>query len=550
MDASPRPTSFGNYRLVGLINTGGMAELYLALQEGMEGFTKIVAVKRILPHLAQNAEFIKMFLDEARLAARLEHPNIGRIYNLGETDGSYFMAMEYLPGEDLSRTLEQAGRGGVGVAPEMAALIIQAVADGLHYAHDLKDADGKPLGVIHRDVNPANIIVSYQGAVKVVDFGIAKARSNNAESQTGAIKGKLSYLSPEQARGEVIDRRSDIFCLGIVMWELLTYRRLFKRPHEAATISAILHGDYPSPQKFRPDIPEALERVVMKALAMDPAERYQTASEMSDGLEEYLAHISARPSAKALATWLERVFGEERAQVKRSIAEGRNLDASISRVVKLVTPAGGSLRSVLTTPSNPGAARQARADSTPSTRAPTAPKAVSRVAVLGFVALAAALGTGAKLASAALTRPSSTTAAPAEWGTLTVESEPSEAFIFIGGEPTGLVTPAVLRGISTAKPAELRLEKAGYAPTRQAVQVNSKHETAVKITLAAHQAHVSFVAARASSRVIVDGVSHALGETLTLTPGNHELKLMDGAKVLETRTVTLKTGDQSVKFNH
>ena len=211
--------SFGNYRIIGPIARGGMAELSLAVQVGVQGFTRVVALKRVLPSNAASAPFVQMFLDEARLAARLDHPQIVRIYELGAHQNSYFMSMEYLPGEDLAWVGQLALTAGAPVDPDIAAYIVERAAEALHFAHELTDVDGRPLGLVHRDVTPSNIIVTYNGHVKVVDFGIAKAATNTFEPEVGMIKGKMGYLAPEQfTDGMTIERTCDVFGAGIVLW--------------------------------------------------------------------------------------------------------------------------------------------------------------------------------------------------------------------------------------------------------------------------------------------------------------------------------------------
>ena len=262
---------FGNYRIIGALAKGGMAELSLAVQVGVEGFTRVVALKRVLPSNAASSPFVQMFLDEARLAARLDHPQIVRIYELGVEKGSYFMAMEYLPGEDLQHIGSLATASGMLIDPDVAAFIVQRAAEGLHFAHELTDPEGKPLQLVHRDVNPSNILVTYQGHVKVVDFGIAKAATNTFETEVGMIKGKMGYLAPEQFMdGMVIDRRCDVFGLGIVLWELLSGQTLFRRESSGATLMAVREGIVPSLRQLRPELDPQLEAIVVKGLPGQP----------------------------------------------------------------------------------------------------------------------------------------------------------------------------------------------------------------------------------------------------------------------------------------
>src|SRR5688500_10673044 len=232
--------SLGKYQLLRKLATGGMAEVWLARQMGIEDFRRNVVLKRILPHLAEDVEFVQMFLNEAKIAARFTHPNIAQIYDLGAEAGSYFIAMEYVHGEDLGRIMRKAWSSGQWLTKPLAVRIISLACDGLYYAHTRADEHGRPLKVVHRDVSPQNILVSFDGSVKLVDFGIAKAADQASLTKSGAIKGKFAYMSPEQASGKPLDNRSDIFALGLVLYELLTGVRPIKRETELATLQAAL----------------------------------------------------------------------------------------------------------------------------------------------------------------------------------------------------------------------------------------------------------------------------------------------------------------------
>ena len=229
--------TFGRYRLLGLLGQGGMGRLYVAERRGVQGFVKIIALKQILPHLADSAQLREMFLNEARIAARLEHPNIVATYELGEVDGRYFISMEYLPGEDLSALIAHC-QGGQPMPIEIAATLSQQAASGLHYAHDARDGQGRLIGLVHRDVSPRNIFVTYHGAVKLLDFGMVRNPAG-PKSVPGVFKGKYGYCAPEQLEGGRVDRRTDVFCLGIILWECLTGARLFENGTDAATIDAV-----------------------------------------------------------------------------------------------------------------------------------------------------------------------------------------------------------------------------------------------------------------------------------------------------------------------
>src|SRR5688572_21133608 len=313
---------FGKYLIVGEVATGGMAEVFLGVHKGLEDFVKVVVIKRVLPQWTSSPEFVRMFIDEARLAARLDHPNIVRTYEFGEVGGQYFTTMEYLPGEDLGKTLNKLNSTRQRLPVHFAAAIVAQVCAGLHFAHQLTDTGGRPLGLIHRDINPANVIITYTGEVKIIDFGIAK--TNTSETQTGTIKGKVAYMSPEQLLARGIDERSDIFSSVVALLELLTGRPLYLRDNEGATLYAIMNDPIRAPSRLRPDIPRDLDDIVMRALARTPADRYDTAEEMGMDLERFLA-AQPKYDSRAVARMLEGLFGSTRAEAKRAIAQPRTL---------------------------------------------------------------------------------------------------------------------------------------------------------------------------------------------------------------------------------
>ena len=330
-DAADGPQSFGRYRIRGLLGEGGMGRLYVAEQTGIEGFAKIVALKRILPHLADSAQFRELFLNEARVAARLEHPNIVATYELGEVDGIYFTAMEYLPGEDLSAILSRC-EPGKAMPIEVAAALAQQSANGLHYAHELRDGTGRPSGLVHRDVNPSNIFVTYYGTVKLLDFGVVKATMSKGKTSPGVFKGKYAYCAPEQIRGEPIDLRTDVFSLGIVLWECLTGQRLFEGATDASIIDAVRTHTIVAPSRIRREVPQELDDIAMRALMRDRKSRYQSANEMSEALDRFLTHQPHRPTGKGIGHWLEALFGPERSALKKAIAQGSEVEQALGKL--------------------------------------------------------------------------------------------------------------------------------------------------------------------------------------------------------------------------
>src|SRR5262245_10883452 len=263
--ARPKVERFGRYYLLERIGRGGMAEVFRAVTQGVEGFRRMFVVKRILSEKAKSPEFIRMFGDEARISALLHHPNIVQVYDFGQVEVSYFLAMEYLAGKDLASVMRVLRASKLAVPSGLAAFIAQQVALALGYAHTLRGSNGQPLGIVHRDVTPSNIMLLHAGGVKVLDFGIAKATAAAESFRTsGKVKGKFSYLAPEQARSEEVDARADLFTLGVTLWEMLTGRRLFADANELETLRNVLQKPVPAPSTLRPGIPPELDRVVLK----------------------------------------------------------------------------------------------------------------------------------------------------------------------------------------------------------------------------------------------------------------------------------------------
>ncbi len=304
-------TILGKYEILRAFARGGMAELYLARPCSLPGFEKLIAVKRVLPELAGRRDVVEMFLDEARLAATLEHPNVIQTHDVGIVDGSYFMAMEFLHGENLNTIMRTLEANQQRLAPELAIDIAVKICAGLHYAHEKHGSDGQSIGIVHRDVTPQNVIVTYEGGVKLVDFGVAKAATHEAETRYGTIKGKLAYLSPEQCRCEELDRRSDLFSLGILLYEMTLGRRPFLGGSDIALIKQIEAQPVEPPRTIDPNYPEALERVVMHALERDRDQRPQTALQLAEELEGAARELGLFLSSQALVKFMEELFSKQ-----------------------------------------------------------------------------------------------------------------------------------------------------------------------------------------------------------------------------------------------
>lgn len=302
------PQSFGEYILHDRIGAGGMAEIFLATAQGIEGFEKRLVIKRILPTLSDDEQFVRMFIEEAKLCVALRHPNIVQVYDLGEIDLQYFIAMEYVDGRDLLKTLAACGRKKIGFPTDIALYIVMEVLKGLDYAHKLSGPDGSALGIIHRDVSPSNVLLSFEGEVKIGDFGIAKA-STREKTATGILKGKFGYMAPEQVTGAPIDHKADIFAVGIVLYELLTGHRLFAGKNDLAVLERVRDAVIdPPPRFYRSDLDPELERIVMRALSRDAADRFDDATELHDALHDYVYRSRALIGPAHLGRFMQTLF--------------------------------------------------------------------------------------------------------------------------------------------------------------------------------------------------------------------------------------------------
>ncbi len=361
------PTPFGKYTLIGKLGHGGMAEVNLAVVGGKAGFRKLFVIKRLHAHLEAEAGFVDMFLDEARLAAQLNHPNCVQTVEVGEVEAppgtglasQHFLAMEYLDGQGLERLLRITGQRGDILPIHISARIIADALDGLGYAHDLRGFDGEPLGVVHRDVSPQNLFLTYNGVVKLLDFGIAKAESNVVETRTGVVKGKYAYIAPEQALAMPVDRRADLWSMGVVLWEMLTSRRLFKSVNELATLQETLQAEVHPPSSFNPAVPPELDQIVLRALQREVGRRYATAQEFKDALEGWLDTEPEPSDRKAIAALMKERFADviepSRARLRECVAAVSASPRSVERLVDGTSSSSGSMEtSALASGSHPG----------------------------------------------------------------------------------------------------------------------------------------------------------------------------------------------------
>jgi len=446
-----QPVRFGKYYLLDKVAVGGMAEIFRAKSFGHSGFEKVVVIKRILSQFAHNDEFVEMFIDEAKLSVELTHPNIVQIYDFGKIDDSFFIAMESVQGKDLRSVLRRLAERSEYMPHEVAAFIAHELACGLDFAHKKTDHIGLPLNIVHRDISPSNALISYGGHIKVVDFGIAKAESASDATESGVLKGKFQYMSPEQAMASPVDHRSDVFSLGICLWEMLTGNRLFKRKTGLESLDAIRSGEVPTPSSFNPSVPEELEQICMHALSPDIGQRYQEACHMQADLQNYLLPHTPSSLAPHVSTWLRGRFGEEILRERERLDRGTELVATLKDGDELTF--GGS------SSSDSGVKRRRGGSNITQTRKRKKRKKQTHWLALvgsGLIALLSLLLIGVLLVP--LMSPEPTASAP---GTLVIDVSPAgiqDVEILLDGLPIRARHDAVQPGI----PHQLEVKAPGY----------------------------------------------------------------------------------------
>jgi eukaryotic-like serine/threonine-protein kinase len=488
LHSEPLPRRFGKYTLLRKIATGGMAELFLAIQKSVAGFEKLIVIKRILPSMNHDKAFIEMLLHEARIAATLSHANIVQIFDVGQVEGTYYIAMEHVHGEDLRSIVRQMRKKAVSEFPlEHTVAIMLAVCGGLAYAHEKRDLDGSSLNIVHRDISPQNIVVTFSGDVKIVDFGIAKSDTKmQMETRSGKLKGKVPYMSPEQARGEPIDSRSDIFAVGVMLFELTTGKRLFKGQSEFETLKLICEREYPLPSQIRPGYPPELESIVMRALMKERSERYQNARDMQGALETFVRREQIPVSNIALTEFMQNLFEEKLASQKQDLLAGKQL----ADIIELQQAAESQ---TLEDPSNPRLSQSvlsapAAARTITDVSAAAAHKRGGAGVALTSLALAVAIGAGGfyywqhkqKAALAAQEKQATTAAAaslPVNRGSISVTTNPPGATIWIDGEMRSEVTPSTISLLPTGRPIDVKLTKEGFELAKQIVTLADSQPT-------------------------------------------------------------------------
>jgi serine/threonine protein kinase len=400
-----RPIRVGRYVLYGEIAAGGMATVHYGRVRGAASFARIVAVKRLHPHLAKDDDFGKMFLDEARIAARIQHPNAANILDVVSLpEGELLIVMEYIPGESLSRILKRLRTDAEHTPPDVVCAIVCDGLHGLHAAHEAKNDQGEALGIVHRDVSPHNLLVGGDGITRLVDFGVAKARGRIHATREGQVKGKIAYMPPEQLRGKAVDRRCDIYSMGIVLWEALTTERLFHADSEGETVTNVLEHKIIAPSDVRPSLPKALDAITLKALSRDPKDRYATARDMATAIEAATRVASAR----GVASFVQTVAGHVLDARKQTVAELEKRtdeeDSAMGTPGGVDVPLESQVSSgSMTTDTGPGFLRKARG-------------------AFALVALGALLVVGAVFALRARTSPVPVVTSPV---TVTASTQPS-----------------------------------------------------------------------------------------------------------------------------
>lgn len=484
---APARRRVGKYRIVSELGRGGMANVYLALARSAGGVSKLVVLKALRPEIAEEQGSLRMFLDEARLAAQLNHPNVVQTYEVGTEGDRHVIVMEHLEGQPLSRILRLAQGVDRQLSEGMFLHIIIGLLEGLHYAHELKSYEGEPLRLVHRDVSPQNVFVTYDGQVKVLDFGIAKAATSSSHTSAGVIKGKIAYMAPEQMSGATLDARADVFSVGCMLWAGATGQKLWKDLTDVQVVKKVLGGEIPNPRTVNPECSEELARITMKALAIDPEQRYSTARALQLDLEKYVEQAHLHIKRRELGEFVSKLFGDIRAElsvhIESQLSELANSDT--------ITPSGyeliqQELRRVSLVPrgENTGAATQ-----TSATSSGGAPKGLIAVAVLlaigvgvlGFIVL----NKKADPVVASPEPPSNTAlptpAAPAvDKANLRMTIQPAEAQVELDGKPLPVGISAYAVEVRE-KPYSLKVSAEGYKTVEREFQVTGDMELTINL---------------------------------------------------------------------
>jgi len=564
---------FGRYILLERIAEGGMAEVFRAAVVGSAGFNKIVAIKRILPHLAKDESFVAMLVDEAKIAATLVHPNILQVMDLGDHKGVYFIAMEFVVGRSLDAVIHRAQQKGLSLPPEFCASVIRDALQGLNYAHKKTDSFGSPAGIIHRDISPQNIMVGYDGSVRLADFGIARAAERTTHTVTGSIKGKPGYMSPEQVMGRAIDHRLDIYAMGVVLHEMLCMQRMRKGGTDAQVLVVVASGAFPTFEQQGVTVDPALAQVVYKALALDPANRWADAHTFSSALDEVSRAQGWHCGPTQIAQLMQHLFApeierERQAQLhfaqllKDPILDGDSL------AVELDGPGGTVTRTVRHTgvsqipPGEPLGRNAVTPMNLTSVGGGARQPAGNRMAWLLGSLMALGLTAAAVSRFAPGVMPGGT-APPVGVASLVVETDPPGAQVFLGGALQSGVSPLVVKDLPVG-PLEVEARMEGMAPVKDVRILQAAETATVKLTLRAVAAAVMVAVTSEPTGAKVTVAGTELGRTplsvpingknaVTLileSPGHHRVERVvnaaDAPKKLHVKLVEKDRADSRV----
>jgi serine/threonine-protein kinase len=579
------PLIFGKYDVVRRIAVGGMGEIFLARQVGVPGFERLVILKRLLGEMASQPDLVEQFLDEARVAATLSHANIVSIYEVGLWQGNYFIAMEYVRGYTLVHLIRGAVKRGVPLAPAIVARIIHDASLGLEHAHQARDTSGHPLRIVHRDVSPQNIMVREDGVIKVLDFGIARAANRSARTSTGALKGKIGYMPPEQMQGREVDGRSDQYALGVVLWELCARRRLHGDDNPIRVIRSVLDEPIPSPAAKHPGLPPALEQIVMRMLAREPSERFSSCADVARALRRVVDELDPQLDERTVATYVAEIAGP----ITEEVSEATPISQR-DFLIDLRSPTPGRLEVVLPFDAKEDTAPEGHPVPGPEGTAPRRRHPAQWVVALLLLAVAAAGAAGAwwqwgdRLLARGRERPtpspvaaravsSPTPPSPAlpasalPAATLVIETKPAGATVLVGTRVLG-VTPLRTEALGAGVDHLLTVEKRGYEAVDVAVRVEAGQVKSLSLALARgkggkRRAETKAIEPEAKTgsgdltlttkpwtNVWIDGVPFGPSPLFKtrLAAGRHTVRLLnEQAGVDTTRTVTIKDGE-SVKL--
>lgn len=513
------PKQFGRFYLLEKLAVGGMAEIYKAKTYGAEGFEKLLAIKRILPHCSADKEFIRMLVDEAKLSVLLSHANIVQVYDLGKVGEDFFIAMEYISGVNLRDILYRCRDRKTLIPPELAVYIVSEVCKGLDYAHRKGDGNGQPLGIVHRDISPQNILISFEGEVKIVDFGIAKAAMNISHTMAGILKGKIAYMSPEQALGKIVDYRTDVFSAGIILYECLTGQKLFSGESQFEVLKKIRTTKV-TEAKLPEVIPAPLRQTLITALSYFAKDRYQSAGDMQSDLTRHLYSSYVDFTPQRLAAFVRELFSEEvkrqhqqaqarhqRQQITVSITPAETIVPGASPAGTPAAPRDGTGTSPLTPPRGQPLTMQS-AIPVPPERSLDSNRIALRPSRFRFSTLAAVVGACilALVGTARWWRPwlqQRTT--PAGFGSLRVASQPAGAEILLDGKPMGQATPALIEQLQLHKLYTVALTKRGFIDVSQRIELSSATPVNLEMALRPVQGTLVITSEPAGASIRING---------------------------------------------